>query len=93
MIDKTDPTPLNPWQRAALAAYAEGDYADAETMGEVTTIGDTIVEGIMIELSEAEGCTDAHEAKRRMISIMRDITDMADAVQAKILVDTLALPG
>lgn len=80
MIDPNDTTPLNPWQIAAMATYADGAYADVRTMGEVADVFDTILHGLMVELSLKEGCHSPDEAIRRLDAVFDDLNAMRSAI-------------
>lgn len=60
---------LNPFQKAILKDYADGDFADLIHEGHIENLhdlGDTLLSFMLIELSNSEDCKSAAEASERL---------------------------
>jgi hypothetical protein len=80
--NETDPRtdPLNVYQTAVKEAYSDGDHSYIDSVQQAKTIGDSLFAFLMIELSDAEGCTDQETAWRRLETAKRDIDTAINAV-------------
>lgn len=81
------PEELTPYQRAALDAYADGDFAYIDSYpykhGDqfLVDVGDGLLTFIMIELSSNEDCENLAVAIQRIESGIRDLQTVLEALQ------------
>jgi hypothetical protein len=80
--NETDPRldSLNVYQTAVKEAYSDGDHSYIDSVQQAKTIGDSLFAFLMIELSDAEGCTDQETAWRCLETAKRDIDTAINAV-------------
>lgn len=71
---------LNAYQTAVKDAYSDGDHSHIHSVQQAYIVGDSLFAFLMIELSDAEGCTDQETAWRRLESAKRDIETAINAV-------------
>lgn len=74
----SDPLGANRLQKAALSAYASGDYASAESESELS--GDTLALFIWRELQGGPDTLHPKDASERLTAAMRELRPARDAV-------------
>ena len=78
---------MNAFQRKACEVYGGGDYAhlvdDIDWKTSAIGCGDTLFQFILIELSDAEDCSDLATACERMDSAQRDIGVVLRALESQ----------
>ncbi len=86
-VDSTGPTEavrpygaLTNWQRVIKDKYAGGEFDHLTFWQEEDTVGDGLFEFLMREFSAYEDCEDRQDAQRRMLTIMREVMEVMDAV-------------
>lgn len=73
---------FNPYQKAVLRIYEEGEYADMTTMDEVEQAGDGLFTFIMRELGE--DCDSQAEAERRIEVAINQLDEVFDRLEQEI---------
>lgn len=72
--------PMNPYQRAALKVYANGDFNHLVDEVVFKDLGDSLLTFVLIELSTNEGCEDLETAKQRIRTGIEDLQGVLDAL-------------
>jgi propanediol dehydratase small subunit len=82
---------INQAQRIAARAYGDGDYKHitektdwVRLRATLKTCGDTVFQGVMIELANAEDCNTLQEALRRCNQIIEDVTKVRNALEDEL---------
>lgn len=73
--------PVNEFQRAALEAYAFGDFNHIETHSADAEYGDSLLSFVLIELSSKERCDGWDTAIDRIETAVEDLKVVLDALQ------------
>jgi hypothetical protein len=71
---------LNAYKGAVKDAYSDGDHSHIHSVQQAENVGDSLFAFLMIELSDAEGCTDQETAGRRLETAKRGIDTAINAV-------------
>ena len=70
---------LDRFQRFAVRRYDNGDAGYCKTTKDIEGYGDGLLEFLVVELSEKEGCNGHGELLRRLHAIHRQIGDLIEA--------------
>ena len=73
--------PVNEFQRAALEAYAFGDFNHIETYSYDEGCGDSLLSFVLIELSSKERCDGWDTAIDRIETAVEDLKVVLNALQ------------
>lgn len=71
---------MNPYQKALVHTYAQGDFSYVSTFSESSEVGDSLFHFLFCELSDEEGCNSKDEALRRLDNAKNDIEGVISAV-------------
>lgn len=71
---------MNAFQRIAIGAYADGEFSHIEEHSFGHNYGDTLFAFVLTELSEKEDCDSLEEAVNRMRRAVRELQEVADAL-------------
>jgi len=75
---------FNPYQKAVLKIYEEGEYAEMTTMDEVEQAGDGLFTFIMRELGDENDCDSQAEANRRIEVAISQLEEIYDRLEQEI---------
>ncbi|MBU2753075.1 hypothetical protein HER14_19620 [Acidithiobacillus thiooxidans] len=75
---------FNPYQKAVLRIYEEGEYSNMTTMDEVEQAGDGLFTFIMRELGDENDCDSQAEAERRIEVAISQLDEIYDRLEQEI---------